>query len=62
MRLDFLLSFGVYAVVLGHPETSAVSHSSPKVCAALQRKWSLARSRAEIAEAPFVPDSYRTII
>jgi hypothetical protein len=38
MRLDFLLLFGVYAVVLGNPETQTVSHSFPKLCAALQRK------------------------
>src|SRR5207237_3688904 len=30
--------FGFVAVVLGDPETQTVSHSFPKLCAALQRK------------------------
>jgi hypothetical protein len=29
---------GLWAVVLGNPETQAVFHSFPKLCAALQRK------------------------
>jgi hypothetical protein len=31
--------FGFLAVVPGDPETQTVSHSFPKVCAALQRKF-----------------------
>jgi hypothetical protein len=39
-QLTFFLScFGFMAVVLGHPETQTVSHSFPKLCAALQRKF-----------------------
>jgi len=30
--------FGFVAFVLGNPETQTVSHSFPKVCAALQKK------------------------
>ncbi len=35
----FLSCFGFVAVVLGNPETRTVSHSFPKPCAALQRKF-----------------------
>jgi hypothetical protein len=39
--------FGFVAVVLGNPETQTVSHSFPKLCAALQRKFGTdAASRA----------------
>jgi hypothetical protein len=31
--------FGLVAVVPGNPETQAVSHFFPKLCAALQRKF-----------------------
>jgi hypothetical protein len=34
----FSISFMVVVFVLGNPETETVSHSFPKVCAALQRK------------------------
>jgi hypothetical protein len=35
----FFSVFGFVAVVPGNPETQTVSHSFPKVCAALQRKF-----------------------
>jgi hypothetical protein len=38
------------AVVLDSPETQAVSHSSPKLCAALQRKLTAAGPRAEFRD------------
>jgi hypothetical protein len=34
----FFSGFGFVALVLDNPETQTVSHSFPKVCAALQRK------------------------
>ena len=34
----FFSCFGFVAVVPGNPETQTVSHSFPKVCAALQKK------------------------
>jgi hypothetical protein len=37
--LIFFSSFGFVAVVPGDPETQTVSHSFPKVCAALQREF-----------------------
>jgi hypothetical protein len=37
--LIFFSSFGFVAVVPGDPETQTVSHSFPKLCAALQRKF-----------------------
>jgi hypothetical protein len=35
----FFSCFGFVAVVPGNPETQTVSHSFPKLCAALQRKF-----------------------
>jgi len=35
----FFSCFGFVAVVLGNPETQTVSHSFPKLCAALRRKF-----------------------
>jgi len=35
----FSIAFMVVVFVLGNPETQTVSHSFPKVCAALQRKF-----------------------
>src|SRR5437764_14775990 len=37
--LIFFSGFGFVAVVPGDPETQTVSHSFPKLCAALQRKF-----------------------
>jgi hypothetical protein len=42
----FFSSFGFVAVVLGNPETQTVSHSFPKLCAALQRKFGSRREGA----------------
>jgi hypothetical protein len=38
-NMVFFLCFRFVAVVLGNPETQTVSHSFPKLCAALQRKF-----------------------
>ena len=35
----FFLVFGFVAVVLANPETQTVSHSFPKVCAAVAKKF-----------------------
>jgi hypothetical protein len=35
----FFLCFGFVAFVPDNPETPTVSHSFPKVCAALQKRW-----------------------
>jgi len=35
----FFSCFGFVVFVLGNPETQTVSHSFPKLCAALQRKF-----------------------
>jgi hypothetical protein len=37
-NMIFFSCFGFVAVVLGNPETQTVSHSFPKICAALQKK------------------------
>ena len=35
----FSIAFMVVVFVLGNPETQTVSHSFPKLCAALQKRW-----------------------
>jgi hypothetical protein len=53
----FSIAFMVVVFVLGNPETQTVSHSFPKLCAALQRKFrGRGGGRAGIDECPAVSE------